>query len=139
MRVVWSLMAVLALVYAVTSTREPMSTVSLGCSKTGRLDFDGAPEADCDTPIVEVLGVWPFVVLALLLCAPALVAALVMRRWSSWLAVAAYGGLSFAGVANWAGFWILLLVAVPMALVAVVLATVHQFLPLSGSRDVLRR
>lgn len=132
-------MAVLALVYAVTSTREPVSTVSLGCSKMGRLDFDSAPGADCDTAIVEVLGIWPFVVLALLLCGQAVVAALVMRRWSSWLAVAAYGGLSFAGVANWAGFWILLLVAVPMALVAVVLATVHQFLTLSGSRDVPTR
>jgi hypothetical protein len=115
---------------------EPVSTVSLECSKIGEFRLDRAPDdANCESSVVYVFGVWPLLGFGALLGAPALFAATWMRRWISWTAVAAILCLAVVALANWSGWWgSLLLVAVPMTLVAVALALAQQFRDPSSRR-----
>lgn len=119
---------VIALVAMTFTAWEPVSTVSLECSRIGEFRLDLAPDdANCNSSIVYVFGVWPLLGFGALLGAPALFAATWMRRWSSWTAVAALFCVSVVGIANWSGWWgSLLLLAIPMTFVAAALATAHQ-------------
>lgn len=88
-----------ALVFtADVGTSASMAEVSLECRKIG----ESRSFFRCDDRIVHVLGVWPLFGLGLLLAAPPVVAALAMRKWVSWFAVAALVGLAIAGLVNWA-------------------------------------
>jgi hypothetical protein len=117
-----------------------MAEVSLACSKTG----ESGSSFRCDDHIVHVLGAWPLIGLGLLLATPPVVAALAMRKWVSWLAVAALVGLSIAGLANWSSFWGSLLFAVPLAALGLVAAAAcgrasRQTCPSWGHADCVRR
>lgn len=115
-----------------------MAEVSLACSKTG----ESGSSFRCDDRIIRVLGVWPLIGLGLLLATPLVVAALAMRKWVSWLAVAALVGLSIAGLANWSSFWGSLLFAVPLAALGLVAAATQKAIPRPGTpqnREVLRQ
>ena len=103
--------------------------VSLACSKTG----ESGSAVRCDDRIIDVQGIWPLIGLGLLLATPPVVAALAMRKWVSWLAVAALVGLSVAGLANWASFWGSLLFAVPLAALGSVAAVLQKALPHPGT------
>ena len=98
-----------------------MAEVSFACSKTG----ESGSSFRCDDRIIHVLGVLPLIGLGLLLATPPVVAALAVRKWVSWLAVAALVGLSIAGLANWTSFWGSLLFAIPLTALGSV-ATVMQ-------------
>ncbi|ETD34158.1 hypothetical protein W823_03615 [Williamsia sp. D3] len=129
LRAVWWGMALTASVYAIAMSMEPVAGVSLSCSKTGVLGLDGDRSSlQCGDSLVNVLGVWPLVQLGMLLTIPPVLAALVMRRWMSWLVVATFVALTFIGVANWASFWVSLWIAAPMAIVGLVAATVQHLL-----------
>ncbi len=135
-RAVWWASAVVALVITVWVGNSPMADVSMSCSKIGELYLDnGRTSFQCDDSIKHVLGVWPLVGLGLLLTTPPLAAALAMRRWVSWLAVAVLVGLSVSGIANWASYWRVLLFAIPLAAlgwIAVVLQQADPNLDESG-------
>jgi hypothetical protein len=124
-RAVWWALAVAALAFtADVGTSSSMAEVSLSCSKIG----ESQSSFRCDDRIVHVLGVWPLVGLGLLLATPPVAAALAMRKWVSWFAVAALVGLSVAGLVNWAStsYWGLLLFAVPLAVLGSVAATFQR-------------
>ncbi|MGW6376361.1 ABC transporter permease [Rhodococcus sp. NPDC055112] len=126
-RAAWWALAVAALGFTAWVGTLPMADLSLSCAKTGELYLDGGRSSlHCDDSIVHVLGVWPLVCLGLLLVTPTVVAALAMRGWVSWLAVAALVGLSIVGLANWSSHWIALLFAAPMAALGLITATVQQ-------------
>lgn len=129
-RAVWwaSMGAALAFTMWV-GTSWTMAEVSLACSKTG----ESGSTFRCDDRIIHVQGVWPLIGLGLLLATPPAVAALAMRKWVSWLAVAALVGLSVAGLANWASFWGSLLFAVPLAALGSVAAVLQKALQHSGT------
>ena len=103
--------------------------VSLACSKTG----ESGSAVRCDDRIIDVQGIWPLIGLGLLLATPPVVAALAMRKWVSWLAVAALVGLSVAGLANWASFWGSLLFAAPLAALGSVAAVMQKAIPHPGT------
>jgi hypothetical protein len=128
---VWWVLAVAALAFTVdVGTSWSMAEVSLSCSKIGESQF-----FRCDDRMVHVLGVWPLVGLGLLLAAPPVVAALAMRKWVSWFAVAALVGLAVAGLVNWAStsYWGLLLFAVPLAVLGSIAATFQRTVPRPGT------
>lgn len=127
LRAIWFGLALAAVAFAVSASMSPVSDVSLLCSKTGELGLDGDQASlECGDSIIRVMGVWPLASLGLLLATPAVVAAFAMRRWVSWLVVATFVGLTFAGIANWASFWVSLWFAIPMAGIGLVVATVQQ-------------
>lgn len=128
LRAAWSVLFLIAVADMTFTAWEPVSTVSMSCSKIGEFHLDRAPDdANCNSSIVYVFGVWPLLGIGALLGAPALFAATWLRRWSSWTAVAAFFSLSVVGIANWTGWWgRLLFLAVPLTLVAAALATAHQ-------------
>lgn len=99
----------------------------MSCSKFGELYLDDRPHSfQCDDSIIHVLGTWPLISLGLLLTMPPVVAALAMRKWVSWLAVAALVGFSIAGIANWASHWRTLLFAIPLAALGWIAVTLQQ-------------
>ncbi|WP_207841916.1 ABC transporter permease [Williamsia soli] len=117
------------MVFTVWTAMSPAGGVSLSCSKSGQLDLEGSRAAlQCDDSIVRVEGVWPLVQLGQLLAIPPAVAALVMRRWVSWLVVFTFLVLTFIAVANWSSFWVSLGFAVPMFAVGLLAASVQQIL-----------
>lgn len=133
-RAVWWASVVAALAITTWVGTSPMADVSMSCSKMGELYLDGSRSAfQCDDSIVRVLGVCPLVGLGLLLAIPPVVAALAMRRWISWLVVAALVGLSIAGLVNWSSYWGSLLFAVPLAALGWVAATLQQAVPRPGT------
>lgn len=105
----------------------------MSCSKTGVFD-DGQTSVQCDDSMVQVFGVWPLVLLGLLLVIPPVMAAMAMRWWVSWLVVAAFVGLLFVGLLNWTSFWGLLLIAVPLAVVGFLVAVVQLIAHLVDAR-----
>ncbi|WP_458683338.1 ABC transporter permease [Prescottella equi] len=106
-----------------------MGEVSLACSKIG----ESGSSFRCDDRIIHVLGVWPLIGLGLLLATPPVVAALAMRKWVSWLAVAALVGLSIAGLANWDSYWGGLMFAVPLAALGSVATALQKAIPRPGT------
>ena len=132
----WWALAVAALAFtAWTVPSMSMAEVSLSCSKIG----ESQSFFRCEDRIVHVLGVWPLVGLGLLLATPPVVAALAMRKWVSWFAVAALVGLSIAGLMNWAStsYWGLLLFAVPLAVLGSIAAAFQRTVPRPGRQDVV--
>lgn len=97
-----------------------VADVSLSCSKIGV----SGTGFGCDAPVVQALGMWPLVGTGLMLAAPPSVAALLSRRWVSWLAVAVLVGLAYAGLENWAStsYWRMLFFAVPLACIGAIAA-----------------
>ncbi|WP_143412529.1 hypothetical protein [Gordonia lacunae] len=126
-RVAWIVVAALGCAFAVWNAFEPAGWSSMSCGKFGELDEPGVRAgATCDDPVWFAYGAWPLVTLGALLSAPAVVAALMMRWWVSWLAVAALAALTVYGVAHWTGFWGLLMVGgAPMTVAAIVIAGIH--------------
>ncbi|WP_206510611.1 ABC transporter permease [Rhodococcus sp. BGS-1C] len=127
----WALVVVAVAVTASVGTSWSMADVSLSCSKIG----ESGSFYQCDDRAVHVLGVWPLIGVGLLLAAPLVVAALAMRKWVSWVAVAAFLGLSFAGLQLWAAssYWSLLFLAVPLAALGSVAATFQRSAPRPGT------
>ena len=132
-RLVWWVLAVAAVGLAAWAGGSPVSGMSLSCSKTGVFD-DGQTSVQCDDSMVQVFGVWPLVLLGLLLVIPPVMAAMAMRWWVSWLVVAAFVGLLFVGLLNWTSFWGLLLIAVPLAVVGFLVAVVQLIAHLVDAR-----
>ncbi len=112
-RVVWLVISVVAVGYAVSSAGDPVSGVSLGCAKIGEYGADTAVR--CDDSIAQVFGAWRLVLLGALLSGPPLLAAFSRRRSVWWLAVVALVVVGLTGLAMWTTIWILLLVALPLA------------------------
>lgn len=102
----------------------PMSNVmGTSCGPEGVLPFGREPGSTwCDDSVVHVMGVGPPVGLGLLLATPLMVAAVAMLRSVSWFVVVTYAILAFIGIANWVNFWGQLMLAVPLAAIAVVVA-----------------
>ena len=127
----WALAVVAVAVTASDGTSMAMGDMSLSCSKIG----EGGSFYQCDDRAIDVLGVWPLVWVVLLLAAPLVVAALAMREWVSWVAVAALVGLSLAWLQLWAApsFWYLLIYAVPLAALGAVAATFQPITPRPGT------
>lgn len=127
LRGLWWALAALAAALMLSAGNSSIMSASLSCAKVGEIYNDDAPaHLQCNDPLIEWVGVWPFVWLGLLLVTPPVVAALVMRLWVSWMAVAALGVLSIVGLINWTGIvWGRLLYAVPLAIAALVIATVQ--------------
>jgi len=135
-RGIWSVLAVLGIVVAVWNAFEPAWWSSMSCGKSGTLSDPGArPGATCDDPMWVAYDLWRLVLVGVLLGAAPAAAALVMRWWTSWLAVAALIIVTAYGLMHWTGFWgVLLLGGVPITLVALAIATVHSVLHLSAAR-----
>ena len=126
-RAVWWALAVVALSFTAWFGTWPMVDVSLSCSKSGELYLEGGRSSwGCTDSIVDVVGLWPLVVLGVVLAVPPVAAALTRRQWVSWLAVAALVGVSIAGLVHWSSHWMARLFAAPMAAVGLVAATAHQ-------------
>ncbi|CCQ14624.1 ABC superfamily ATP binding cassette transporter permease protein [Rhodococcus sp. AW25M09] len=99
-----------------------MGDVSLECSKIG----ESRSYYRCEDRIVDTIGVWPVIGLGLLLAAPPLFAAVTMRQWVSWSAVAMLVCASIAGLINWSSYWGELLSAVPLVVLGSVAAALHK-------------
>lgn len=127
-RAIWWALAVVAFAFSVwAGASSSMADFSLECSKIG----ESRSSYQCDDRAVDVLGVWPLVVVGLLLATPPVVAALAIRKWVSWCAVAALVGLSIAGLENWASisYWRLLFIAVPLAILGSIIAAFQRTAP----------
>lgn len=126
-RTAWVVLGLVGVAFAVSMALESAGWSSMSCGKIGELDEPGARAgATCDDPVWSAYGVWPPVALGVLLSAAPLVAALVMRWWVSWLAIAALVGVTVYGVGHWDGFWGLLMVGgAPMTVAAIVIAATH--------------
>ncbi|WHU46687.1 hypothetical protein QNM97_22360 [Gordonia sp. L191] len=126
-RCLWCVLAVGALAFEIWAAFQPVGFVSMGCGKGNVLEETGTrPGATCEDSTFSALGPWPLIQLGLALAVPPIVAAIVMRRWVSWLVVPVMLVVSFVGLAHWTFFWLLLTLAgVPMAVLAIIIAGVH--------------
>ncbi|MGB7236231.1 MAG: ABC transporter permease [Rhodococcus sp. (in: high G+C Gram-positive bacteria)] len=127
-RALWWALAVVAFALPVwVGASSFLADFSLSCSKIG----ESRSSYRCDDRAVDVLGVWPLVGVGLLLATPPVVAALAVRKWVSWCAVAALVGLSLAGYENWASttYWSLLFIAVPLAILGSIIAAFQRTAP----------
>ncbi|SIS21705.1 hypothetical protein SAMN05445060_3818 [Williamsia sterculiae] len=123
MRSGWVALAFITLVVTIGAGLSDVSHISLSCSKTGRFNDRGAADGvSCSDSIVSVVGVGHLVALAVLLVLPPLPAAFTRRNGVGWLVVVGYIVVAVAGLTQWSGFWGLLLLAAPLAIVATVIA-----------------
>ncbi|MDR2279618.1 MAG: hypothetical protein LBE07_02050 [Gordonia sp. (in: high G+C Gram-positive bacteria)] len=105
-RAAWILLAVLGVASIVSRAFSEARNGAVSCGKTGEVYIDGVrSDAECTDMYVSVFGVWPLVQLSVVLLAPAIVAACVMRARVSVAATAAYGALTVVGVVKWADWW----------------------------------
>ncbi|WP_341257591.1 MULTISPECIES: hypothetical protein [Gordonia] len=105
-RAAWIMLALLGVASIVARAFSEARNGAVSCGKTGEVYIDGVrSDADCTDTYVSVFGIWPLVQLGLLLVAPAIVAACVLRAWVSVAATATYGALTVIGVVNWADWW----------------------------------
>ncbi|MCZ4553136.1 ABC transporter permease [Gordonia rubripertincta] len=140
LRIVWWGLAAAAVVFTVWTAMSPAGGVSLSCSKSGQLDLEGSRAAlQCDDSVLRVVGVWPLVQLGQLLAIPPAVAALVMKRWVSWLVVATFVVLTFIAVANWSSFWVSLGFAVPMFAIGLLAASAQHIVQPARSESYTQR
>ena len=119
-RSVWWALAVAALAYtAWGGTSLTMFDVSMACSKIGE-----GGSYRCSDRAVDVMGVWPLIVVGLLLATPPTVAAIAMRQWVSWFAVVSLFVFFAAGVVyvTYDSYTNLLFLALPMAVVGSITA-----------------
>ena len=122
-RALWWVLSIAAVVLSLwVWTSWTMFDISTGCSKSG----EGDGEYDCADKVVDVVGSWPVLGFGLLMTAPPTMAALVRRRWVSWLAVLILAGISVIGLASWDGFWGALLYAIPLTTVGALAAAVDR-------------
>ncbi|MGV8875534.1 MAG: ABC transporter permease [Rhodococcus sp. (in: high G+C Gram-positive bacteria)] len=122
-RAIWWFTAVVAVAFGASVwTSGSMGDVSLECSKIG----ESRSYYRCEDRIVDTLGVWPVIGLGLLLAAPPVFAASVMRKRVSWTAVALLVGISMAGLMNWYSFWGSLLAAVPLVVLGSAATALHK-------------
>lgn len=131
-RSVWWALALAALAFTAWSgTSMTMLDVSMACSKIGE-----GGSYQCSDRATDVLGVWPLVVVGLLLAAPPAVAAMAMRKWVSWLAVAVLVVLFITGVllVTRDSYWDLSALALPMAVVGSIAASFQRTVPGGGPR-----
>ncbi|MGF0313112.1 ABC transporter permease [Rhodococcus sp. IEGM1428] len=132
LRSVWWALAISALAFTVWNGLSlTMSDVSMSCSKIGE-----GGSYHCDDRAIDVLGVWPLVVVGLLLATPPAVAAIAMRQWVSWFAVTALVVLFVAGIASVThdSYWNLLVLALPMAVIGSATAMFRRTAPGCGAR-----
>lgn len=122
MRVFWLIMTVVAVGYAISCAWVPVSEVSMGCSKIG--EFGGDTNVQCSDPIVEVFGVWRLALLGVLLSVPPLIGAVSRRRSMWWGTIVALVAVGSTGLFMWTSFWVLLLVAFPLAAVGALVVAV---------------
>ncbi|QRY63879.1 hypothetical protein JVX90_06640 [Gordonia sp. PDNC005] len=105
-RAAWMLLAVLGVADIVSRAFSEARNGAVSCGKTGEIYIEGVrSDAECTDTYVNVFGIWPLVQLGLVLLAPAIVAACVMRARVSVAATAAYMALIVVGVVNWADWW----------------------------------
>lgn len=127
LRSVWCALAVAALGFtAWNGASLTMSDVSMSCSKIGE-----SSSYQCGDRAIDVLGVWPLVVVGLLLATPPAVAAIAMRKWVSWVAVAALVVLFIAGVlrVTYDSYWNMMVLALPMAVLGAITAAFQRTAP----------
>ena len=123
-RSVWWAMAVAALALtAWNGLSLTMLDVSMSCAKTA-----AGVSYQCSERAVDVLGVWPLVVVGLLLASPPAIAAIAMRKLVSWIAVGALVVLFIAGVmlVTYDSYSDLLILALPMTVVGSVTAMLQR-------------
>ncbi len=123
-RSVWWAMAVAALALtAWNGLSLTMLDVSMSCAKTA-----AGVSYQCSDRAVDVLGVWPLVVVGLLLASPPAIAAIAMRKLVSWIAVGALVVLFIAGVmlVTYDSYSDLLILALPMTVVGSVTAMLQR-------------
>ncbi|MCZ4520737.1 ABC transporter permease [Rhodococcus ruber] len=134
LRSVWWALAVAALAFtAWNGLSLRMFDVSMACSKIGE-----GGSYHCDDRAIEVLGVWPLVVVGLLLTTPPAVAAIALRQWVSWFAVATLVVLLIAGVVfvTSDSYSNVLVLALPMAVVGSITALFQRTAPGDEARKV---
>ena len=132
-RSVWWALAVAAVAYTAWSGMSmTMFDVSMACSKVGE-----SGSYQCSDRAIDVLGVWPLVVVGLLLATPPAVAAIAMRKRVSWFAVAALVLLFVIGVlrVTYDSYSIMLVLALPMAVVGSITAAFQRTVPSGGRRS----
>lgn len=116
MRVFWLILALVGAGYAASSAWAPVSEVSLSCAKTGV--YDDETVVRCGDPIAQVFGVWRLTMLGVLLAGPPAIAAISARRSVSWTVIAMMTVVGLTGVVMWTSFWKLLIIALPLAVLA---------------------
>ncbi len=106
----------------VAASVDTIGATDLGCSKTGTTGHEGF---SCEDPITDLVGWWPFVLMAALLVAPPMIAALARRVWLSWSAVVVLVIAGVWGVGHWTGVWLTLIIGLPLAVLGTVVAVAH--------------
>ncbi|NLE81195.1 MAG: hypothetical protein GX610_16750 [Rhodococcus sp.] len=118
LRVLWLLLALVGVGLAGWYGTAPMAAMFADCTKLVTVDN----EHRCGLSVGEAYGWWRIVLFGLLVAVPPAAAAATGRQVVAWLAVGALVVLAVVGLLDFFGFWGFLVVAGPMALVAVVLA-----------------
>lgn len=136
LRVAWGILALAAATTVVVGATASVGATDLSCSKTGTT---GVADHSCSDPVISVVGVWPFAVMAVTLVGPTLVPAIVGRAWLSWLAVLALGVAGAWGVGHWTSVWATLIVGLPVAALGAVVACVESARSLMASRPATPR
>ncbi|WP_299570048.1 ABC transporter permease [uncultured Williamsia sp.] len=130
-RIAWSVVAIAAVAIVIGASTDSVGSTDLGCSKTGST---GTDEYSCSAPIVDVVGVWPFVAMGAAMAGPPLLALVALRAWVSWVVVLVLIAVGAWGLAHWTSVWLTLVFAILLALVGLVLAAVQSALSLRASR-----
>ena len=130
-RVAWGILALAAAAVVVLGATASVGATNLSCSKTGST---GSGEYSCSDPITTVVGVGPFLLMALALIGPTVLAMVVCRAWLSWLAVLAVGVAAVWGADHWASEWATLIVGLPIAFFGAIVASVQTILSVRVSR-----
>lgn len=133
-------LALLVVAVTVWVGTSPMSNVmGTSCGPEGVIPFGREPGSTwCDDSVWHVMGVGPLVGLGLLLAAPFMLAAVAMLRAVAWSVAVFFAILAFVGIANWATFWGQLMLAVPLAAIAVVVAGAQHIVSTSQQRTAQR-
>ena len=133
-RIAWLVTVLVAMLYAAWTAFGPAASASMACGKFGALEMPDAPaDATCDSPMYYAVGVWPLVVIALALVGPPMIAALapadlglVGRRRDA-------GGGRVARCRPVAGGVGHLMFAIPLLVVAVLVASLQVVLAQSDA------
>lgn len=133
-RAIWWFLVVAVLAFTVWNAMSlKMFDVSMSCAKVGE-----GGSYQCGDRALDVLGVWPLIIVGLLLATPPVAAAIAMRRRVSLLAAAALVGLSIVGVllTTDSSYWTLLVFALPMAARGSIAAARQPSAPHSKTRGL---
>ncbi|WP_454164724.1 hypothetical protein [Gordonia iterans] len=128
-RIAWLVTALVAMLYAAWTAFGPAESASMAWGKFGALEMPNAPaDATCNSPLYYAVGVWPLVVIGLALGGPPMIAALALRAWVSWAVVVTLGVVALLGVVQWPVVWGHLMFAIPLLVVAVIVASLQVVL-----------